>query len=104
MCKDGHQWMLLNEISSEGFYKMLPVEKTIRNWSNNFDNGYFIALFAGCREVYRYNFHCDCVGVSSTRTEAEQKIMAEAELKIKAEAELKIKAEAELKIKAEAEQ
>ena len=54
---------------------MLPVEKQIRTWSNNFDNGYFIALFAGCREVYRYKYHVNCIGASS-QTEAEQKIQA----------------------------
>ena len=80
MCKDGHQWMLLNEISNEGFYKMLPVEKTIRNWSNNFNNGYYIALFAGSREVYRYKYHVNCIGASSQK-EAEQKIRAAEEEK-----------------------
>ena len=37
MCRDGFQWILLNEISSiDGFYEMLAVEKKIREWSQNF--------------------------------------------------------------------
>ena len=81
---------------------MFAVEKTIRTWSENNLNCYFIALFAGCREVHRPFFHCNCVGVSSTRTEAELKIKAEAEQKIKAETEQQIKVE-EQKIRAKAE-
>ena len=32
-------------------------------------------MFAGCREVYRYKYHVNCIGASS-QTEAEQKIQA----------------------------
>ena len=78
MCKDGGQWILLNEISSEGFYKMFAVEKTIRTWSENNLNCYFIALFAGCREVHRPFFHCNCIG-SNSLTEAKQKFISIAE-------------------------
>ena len=88
MCKDGGQWILLNEISKDGFYKMFAVEKTIRTWSENNRNCYFVALFAGCREIHRPNFHCNCIGVSLTRTEAELKIKLEAELQIKTKIEL----------------
>ena len=65
MCKDGSQWILINEISTEGFYKMFAVENTIRKWSDNFSNCYFIALFAGCREVHQYKYHINCIGASS---------------------------------------
>ena len=66
MCRDGGQWILLNEISKDSsFYKMFAVEKTIRTWSENNLNCYFIALFAGCREVHRPFFHCNCIGSNS---------------------------------------
>ena len=69
MCKDGSQWILINEISREGFYKMLSVEKNIRTWSDANSNCYFIALFAGCREVHQHKYHINCIGANS-QTEA----------------------------------
>ena len=75
MCKDGGQWILMNEISQEGFYKMFAVEKTIRSWSDKNSNCYFIALFAGCREVHRYKYHINCISANS-QAEAKQKIQA----------------------------
>ena len=66
MCKDRGQWILLNEFSSkDGFYKMVCVEETIRTWSKNNLNCYFIALFAGCREIHRPFFHCNCIASNS---------------------------------------
>ena len=66
----------MNEIDDpDKFYKKLAVEKTIRIWSDNNSNCYFIALFAGCREIYRHIYHNGCVG-ASTKVEAEQKFKA----------------------------
>ena len=65
MCKDGTHWILINEIAIDGFYKMFAVEKTIRGWSNRYSNCYFIALFAGCREVHHHKYHINCIGANS---------------------------------------
>ena len=76
MCYEGGQCILLNEFSArDGFLKMFAVEKTIRSWSENNSNCYFIALFASCREVFRWNFHCDCIAANSLE-EAKQKFKA----------------------------
>ena len=54
MNKEGTQYILLNAIDNKkGFYKTEGVENRIRTWKSNYRNGYFIALFSGCREVYQ---------------------------------------------------
>ena len=61
---------------------MFAVENTIRKWSDNFSNCYFIALFAGCREVHQHKYHINCIGASS-QAEAKQKLLATEEEKKK---------------------
>ena len=67
--------ILLNEFDKQKeFYKLCAVETQVRQWSDLCKNGYFVAIFASCREVYLHQVHRDCVW-SNTIAEAEQKFI-----------------------------
>ena len=46
----GCQAVLVNKISANGFYEMIPVELNVRLESPKAKNVYFLTLFACCRE------------------------------------------------------
>ena len=43
----------------EQFYKLLDAEHKLRSLSDSYTNGYFITIFACCRELYDHNIMCD---------------------------------------------
>ena len=64
--RSSNQHIVLNEFDkSTQFYKLLGAEAKIRVLSEELKNGYFIALFACCRELYSVNRHGRCIGARS---------------------------------------
>ena len=43
----------------------MQIEYKIRYLSEQLPNGYFVAFFACCRELYSPGRHCGCVGAKS---------------------------------------
>ena len=53
MIKEGAQVLLYNEFDENtGYYKMFKAEETIRQWAAQFQNSYFMGIFACCRQLY----------------------------------------------------
>ena len=66
MIKDGVQCFVLNQFNKiVGFYKLDAVESHIRGISKQCKNGYFVAAFACCREIWLEEKHANCVGAKS---------------------------------------
>ena len=64
--KNANQHIVLNEFNkSTGFYTLQNSEINIRVLSENMKNGYFISIFACCREFFKADSHCGCVGARS---------------------------------------
>ena len=69
--RNANQHIVLNEFDSKAsFYSLQNVEAKIRVLSEQMKNGYFISIFACCREFYKHDVHCGCVGAKS-KEEAE---------------------------------
>ena len=49
------------------FYTLIPIEYKIRQYSKRLFNGYFVAFFACCRELFKLSIHCGCVGAMSNQ-------------------------------------
>ena len=47
------------------FYSLLNSEAKIRVLSEQMKNGYFISIFACCREFFKPDVHCGCVGAKT---------------------------------------
>ena len=64
--KSSQQHIVLNEYDKNaGFYTLLAAEAKVRVLSEDLLNGYFIALFACCRELYRISIHSGCIYAKS---------------------------------------
>ena len=56
---------MLNQFNKMvGYYKLDAVETHIRGISKQCKNGYFVAAFACCREIFN-SLHSNCVGADS---------------------------------------
>ena len=72
--RNANQQIVLNEFDKKAsFYSLLNSEEKIRVLSEYMKNGYFISIFACCREFFKHDVHCGCVGAKS-KEEAEGKI------------------------------
>ena len=59
------QCFVLNQFNKfVAFYKLDAVETHIRGISKQCKNGYFVAAFACCREIFN-SLHSNCVGADS---------------------------------------
>ena len=64
MQKDGLQVIVVNEFDKQNcFYKLYQAEMWIRKLSDEFNNCYFVSLFACCREIFRFNKHTNCISL-----------------------------------------
>ena len=64
--RNANQHIVLNEFEEKSqFYVLMNVELKTRVLSEQFKNGYFISIFACCREYFKADYHCGCVGAVS---------------------------------------
>ena len=64
--KNANQHIVLNDFDKNAkFYALHPSEVMIRCLSEQRKNGYFISIFACCREFFKADFHTGCMGASS---------------------------------------
>ena len=58
MINDGRQVLLINEFDkSKTFYKTIGAEENIRMAAQNFQNAYYVVIFACCREILLRSRH-----------------------------------------------
>ena len=59
---DGRQMAVINDWEKKtSFYKMWPAEADIRDRAKKCNNGYFIGIFACCREIFNPLRHRDLI-------------------------------------------
>ena len=64
--RNSQQNLVLNEYDEKTeFYRLMQIEYRIRYLSEQLPNGYFVAFFACCRELFSPNRHCGCVQAKS---------------------------------------
>lgn len=51
---------------------MYAIETVIRQWSDKYKNGYFVTIFACCRENLSRQIHCDCVAAKTNAEAAKE--------------------------------
>ena len=60
--KNANQHIVLNDFDKKAkFYALHPSEVIIRCLSEQKKNGYFISIFACCRELFKLELHQGCV-------------------------------------------